>query len=126
VRLAIKDQLQEIAARGTQIAMPAGLEDKIATNVQRVDDKTFLALSPDDTQEILAGLRPLFSPNGVLTVLVTKSSQVRPFVRRLAQIEFPRLYVMSQDELAASKAELDQTAVEHSAESTAVGASTDE
>jgi len=47
----------------------------------------------------MRALRDLVRPSDRRVVLVTRSSELRPFLRRLVEFEFPYLMVLSRDEM---------------------------
>ena len=99
-RLRMKDLLPVHLPR---IPLPVEVEASIASGITRVGDKVFLALAPDPVREALAALRERLAERGAERgagqALIVSSGEVRPFVRALAEVEFPLLTVLSQEEL---------------------------
>jgi flagellar biosynthesis component FlhA len=98
VRLALKSSLPGNQPGTVRVPLPDNVESMIRTGLQRSGRKVWLALPPETTQQALGIIRSLVRP-GVRQVLVTADSEVRPFVRRLAELEFPDLMVISSDEV---------------------------
>ncbi len=72
----------------------------LAAAVLREGDAAVLAIEPELTQEVLAAVRVAVgeaqdAPNGVILV---DDWRLRPFVRRLVELEFPHLWVLSRRE----------------------------
>ena len=67
-------------------------------------NKTFLAIPPEETQDLLTDVRTLLADIEGQVALVTSDSRMRPFVRRLVELEFPDLMVLSRDELMPNPA----------------------
>jgi len=77
---------------GFQVEMRKWLADQ--------DGKTFFAIPPEETQQMLAAVRDAVSGKvGNKWTLVVTDERIRPFTRRLFEIEFPYLNVLSSREL---------------------------
>lgn len=64
------------------------------------DSGPFFAIPPEETQELLAAFREGVEDKKQATVVVVTCTEgIRPFVARLIELEFPRVLVMSSDEL---------------------------
>jgi tetratricopeptide (TPR) repeat protein len=99
VRLQLKEELPGNNAYTKLINLPFEIENQIANWIWPQNKKTYLAIPPEDTQELLSQIRELVNSNDVNQVLVVQKSEVRPFVRRLVELEYPFLMVLSQEEL---------------------------
>ena len=99
VRLALRAQLPGNAPPARHVSLPAELEKTIETWLERQNGKRFLAIAPEDTQEFLAGVRSLVDGARRDQVLVVRSSELRPFVRRVVELEFPYLMVLAEQEV---------------------------
>lgn len=72
------------------------IENLVSSALQRTPTGSYLALEPQVTQDILAAIRGQVSPPAPL--LVT-SVEVRPYLRRLVELELPWLHVLSRQDL---------------------------
>ncbi len=98
VRLQLKEILPGNSANDGLIALPSEIENKIADSILQQHDKTFLAMSPEETQSVLTEIREIVDPDHFNQVLVVKNANTRPFVRQLVAIEHPNLMVISKNE----------------------------
>jgi hypothetical protein len=103
VRLALKSSLPGNKPGTVHVPLPHNVESMIRTGLQRSGRKVWLALPPETTQQALGIIRSLVRP-GLRQVLVTADSEVRPFVRRVAELEFPDLMVISSEEVISHAA----------------------
>jgi tetratricopeptide (TPR) repeat protein len=65
-------------------------------------DATILALEPEPTQEILTSLRNevnSLQPSGSNPVIMVENQRIRRPVRKLVELEFPHLWVLSKSEI---------------------------
>jgi type III secretory pathway component EscV len=111
VRLRLFAALETAASGRNALDLP----DSVAATLQRfvvdVDGRTHLALPPEETQEALADIRTLVKAHeSAGSILVTKSERLRLFVRRLVEIEFPELMVVSAAELERMRGSVDTPA----------------
>lgn len=75
-------------------------EEEIKRWLQREEGKIFFAILPEQTQELLSAVRDFIGErNQERFVIVTQDADIRPFVRRLIELEFPRIMVLSSNEL---------------------------
>jgi type III secretion protein V len=100
VRLALKEQLPGNQPGAVQLALPAGLEERLAPWLSRESGAPFLALPPEETQDALAEVRELLAPyeGSPNVALVVANGELRLPVRRLIALEFPQLMVLSGEE----------------------------
>jgi type III secretory pathway component EscV len=99
VRGALRASLPGNEPGARRLELPTALEDQIRPWVTTHAGKTFFALPPEDTQELLGEIRELLTENDAeQLVLVVQDGRTRPFVRRLVELEFPRIMVLAQDE----------------------------
>ncbi|MFY9226713.1 MAG: type III secretion system export apparatus subunit SctV [Blastocatellia bacterium] len=78
------------------------IEDAIRGAIRRTSSGTYIALDPAITQDILAAFRREIGnlpPTAQQPVIVT-DQEIRRFVRRIAELEFRNLAVLSYQELA--------------------------
>jgi tetratricopeptide (TPR) repeat protein len=103
VRLRLKDYLPGNNLAAPRMFLPEEIEQSIERGVWREGGKTFLALTPEETQEILSEIRELIGSNSKKLILVTRSAELRPVIRRLVELEFPDLVVTSIEELLSQE-----------------------
>lgn len=99
VRLQLKEMLPGNNTKAKLINLPYEIESKFANWIWQQNNKTFFAIPPEDTQELLSQIRELVNSSDVNEVLVVHRAEVRPFVRRLVELEYPTLMVLSLEEL---------------------------
>jgi tetratricopeptide (TPR) repeat protein len=82
-------------------SLGARFAEKINSSIQVVDSESYLALEPEDTQRCLKLVREKINsrPDLKPVVLLVENSAIRRFVRRLVELEFPYLFVLSREEL---------------------------
>ncbi len=74
-------------------------EEMIQKSIQRKYENPILLLEPEDCQEALTSIRRgVYSYNK--TTLVVKNAEIRPFVHKLIELEFPNINVLSYQELS--------------------------
>jgi type III secretory pathway component EscV len=98
VRMRLRAFLPGNRAGDVRARLPPAIEARIAPFVQVDGSKHFLAMLPEETQALLTDIRELVESNPDVT-LVTSSSLLRPMVRRLVSIEWPRMMVIASEEL---------------------------
>lgn len=87
------------AAPGTALLrLGPRLERALAERLLEYGDIHILALEPEPTQEALAAVRDGYDPAHP-TALVCEDPTLRPYVRRLVELEFPDLHVLAAAEL---------------------------
>ncbi|MEN6375100.1 MAG: FHIPEP family type III secretion protein [Smithella sp.] len=99
LRLRLKPQLPGNDVFAQHISVPPEIEAKISAEIQIQEGKIFLAMLPEETQEVLSAIRELVGTVARNQTLVVRDSVVRPFVRRLVELEWPDLLVLSQEEV---------------------------
>jgi tetratricopeptide (TPR) repeat protein len=80
------------------------LASLIADGIQRNGEATVLALEPQPTQDALAAFRAdvaKLAPTAKNPSLFVEDWQMRPFVRKLVELEFPHLAVLSRREVSS-------------------------
>jgi len=78
------------------------IEDLVSGSIQRTTTGNYLALDPDTTQDILHTFRQEFGnlpPTAQRPVIVT-DMEIRRYVRRLVEMDFESLNVLSYQELS--------------------------
>jgi tetratricopeptide (TPR) repeat protein len=76
-----------------------GFATAVNRSIWRADSEPLLAMEPELTQDALQAVRTAVQElDGPVAVLVEDAS-LRPFVRRLVELEFPYLMVLSRQEL---------------------------
>jgi tetratricopeptide (TPR) repeat protein len=100
VRHALRPVLPGNQPDARRAELPQDFEDQVDTWLWTMYGKTFFALPPEDTQDLLADIRALVSEHDEQDlVLVVRDGRLRPYLRRLVELEFPRLMVLAADEL---------------------------
>ena len=94
----------------TRIQAPESFEDGVSSRISGQDGIAFLDLRPEETQGLLDEMRAFLDEHGQNVVLIARSAQVRPFMRQLVAVEFPRVYVIAEEELLPLDENSDQPA----------------
>ncbi len=108
VRLRLKKWLPGNRENVARISLPVEIEDRIHNGLYSEEGKTFLALTPEETQELLSEVRSLVDSTSRNQAIITGSAELRPYVRRVLEIEFPDLAVLSDEELIEADADIAQ------------------
>jgi type III secretion protein V len=103
VRLALKSSLPGNEPGAERVTLPYEVERTIGAALPRSGRTVWLALPPETTQQVLGIIRSLVRP-GVRQVLVAADPGVRPFVRRVVELEFPDVMVMASEEIVSRTA----------------------
>lgn len=99
-RLTLKEDLPGNEAANRFLALSPEFEAEVMRNIRRTDGKIFFAIEPESTQALLAAVRDgVSSYRHWKTVIVTRSEGLRFQMRRLLEIEFPRVKILSAEEL---------------------------
>jgi flagellar biosynthesis component FlhA len=80
----------------------AGVEALLLGGLQRSSAGRVFTLDPESLQQLLAAIRQqmeLLGDNAEGLALLVADSTIRPFLRRLVMLEFPKLHVLSRREL---------------------------
>jgi type III secretory pathway component EscV len=99
-RRSIKDQLPGNSASFEFLYLSPAFEEEMNRWLRKVDGKIFFAIPPEETQALLTAFRSAIEgrkQNGL--AVVTRLPGIRPFFRRVIELEFPRVVVLSADEL---------------------------
>ena len=75
------------------------LEEAFADSIQIVDSLPCLAMNPETTQRILRTIRDMAARHTHSVALLVGNPSIRRFVRKLVELEFPHLFVLSGEEL---------------------------
>lgn len=102
VRLRLRRRLPGNSLRAARRELPAEIEDPLDQWLKHDNGKTFFAISPEATRNFLNAVRALVNPANDHEVLVVRSADLRPFIRRMVEVEFPSLMVIACDELIAA------------------------
>jgi type III secretion protein V len=103
MRLKLKEYLPGNSPKMNRIELTQQIEDQIAKWIHNVDDKKFFAIPPEETQDLLSEIRELVTWVNKHSVLVAQNTELRPYIRRLVELEFPDLMVISNEELLPQK-----------------------
>lgn len=99
LRLRLKSQLPGNRENDRRITVPAEIEDLLSPWIWEQKEAPFLAIPPEETQALLAAVRELADADDRHAVLVIARPPLRPFLRRLVEIEFPHMMVATREEL---------------------------
>jgi tetratricopeptide (TPR) repeat protein len=102
VRMVLRSDLPGNEGTRRLVGLSADFEREVENWVQERDGKTFFAIPPENTQDLLSAMREHLAGEVIRgrLALVVRNARLRPFVRRLIELEFPSLPVLSQAELA--------------------------
>jgi tetratricopeptide (TPR) repeat protein len=79
--------------------LPDATEDEIARSIAVADGVPYLQMDPAAVERTLALIRSWVHSQIDATTLVVRNAAIRRFARRLVELEFPGVMVLSQDEL---------------------------
>jgi tetratricopeptide (TPR) repeat protein len=100
VRLRLKRQLPGNGSAFVRLEVPTEWERWLSHE----NGRAIFAVSPREAHDLLAMVRGwMQSKQDSLHVLITRNPELRPFVRRLVETEFPRLAVLAQEETLSSE-----------------------
>jgi len=101
VRLALKRQLPGNTLTAQRLELSHEWEDRLASALQQGKHTITFNMSPEEKQEFLSMVDDWVRAHtqNWNMVLVTRNAELRPFIRLLVEEEFPRLMVLSQEEL---------------------------
>ncbi len=106
VRAALKRYISHKYTRGQSTLivylLDPHIEETVRSSVQHTSSGSYLALEPEITQEILAAVRNEVGnlpPSAQQPVILT-TMEIRRYFRKLVELEFPHLAVLSYQELS--------------------------
>lgn len=106
VRAALKRYISHKYTRGQSTLivylLDPQIEETVRSSVQHTSSGSYLALEPEITQEILAAVRNEVGnlpPSAQQPVILT-TMEIRRYFRKLVELEFPHLAVLSYQELS--------------------------
>jgi flagellar biosynthesis component FlhA len=100
IRLRLTAELAAAMRERLLLEMPPTLEQDLLPYLEQDNERTFFALPPQTTQDALSEIRALVSTHdNTKLALITRSGELRAFVRRLVELEFPDLMVFSAAEV---------------------------
>lgn len=79
------------------------IQDAFSNAIQRTAAGSYLALEPQFTQDVLAAVRGQVGSLGARAdgvPILVEAVEIRAYVRRLVELEFPQLHVLSRQDLA--------------------------
>ena len=106
VRAALKRYVSHKYARGQNTLivylLDPQIEETIRSSVQHTSSGSYLALEPEITQEILTAVRNEVGnlPPSAQQPVVLTTMEIRRYFRKLVELEFPHLAVVSYQELS--------------------------
>lgn len=84
--------------------LDSDIEDMIRNAIRRTDKGNYLALEPDVTQEIIEAVGKEIAshpfPPGAKPPVILTTAEVRRYFRKIIELEFPQLSVLSYQELS--------------------------
>jgi tetratricopeptide (TPR) repeat protein len=117
IRLRLKQWLPGNNPTAQRLELPVDWEETIAAGLRYDNDRVYFVAPPAEIARFLATIRDRVHSQGWNYVLVTRSPELRPFVRLLIESEFPFLAVLSEeellspDELQTDEAEIEEAGV---------------
>jgi len=106
VRAALKRYISHKYTRGQSTLivylLDPQIEETVRSSVQHTSSGSYLALEPEITQEILASVRNEVGnlPPSAQQPVVLTTMEIRRYFRKLVELEFPHLAVLSYQELS--------------------------
>jgi len=106
VRAALKRYISHKYTRGQSTLivylLDPQIEETVRSSVQHTSSGSYLALEPEITQEILAAVRNEVGnlPPSAQQPVVLTTMEIRRYFRKLVELEFPHLAVLSYQELS--------------------------
>jgi tetratricopeptide (TPR) repeat protein len=79
--------------------VPEWLEEEIGAAIQMADNMEYLMMEPERVQQALALVGQHLADHPDATAIVVENARIRRFARKLFELEYPRLFVISRDEL---------------------------
>ena len=98
VRLRLKPYLPGNGPQILRKQVPESVETRVARWLQAQDGKLYFSIPPEDTQDLLSTIRTYVEPFEKDIALVVRELRVRPFIRKLIELEFPNIMVMAEEE----------------------------
>ena len=98
---AFRERLAGNDGRHSLVGLSERFEAEIRRSLYERDDRAILAMEPERCQKALTAVRNQVKDqvNGRSIALVVEAPTLRPFVRKLVELEFPSLHVLSRPEL---------------------------
>ncbi|MBU4484427.1 type III secretion system export apparatus subunit SctV [bacterium] len=97
----------KFAGPGNSLAvylLDPGIEDMIKNSIRRTEKGNYLAIEPEITQEIVEAVGKEIAnhpfPPGAKPPVILTTADVRRYFRKIVELEFPQLSVLSYQELA--------------------------
>ena len=106
VRAALKRYISHKYTRGQSTLivylLDPQIEETVRSSVQHTSSGSYLALEPEITQEVLAAVRNEVGnlPPSAQQPVVLTTMEIRRYFRKLVELEFPHLAVLSYQELS--------------------------
>jgi flagellar biosynthesis component FlhA len=98
----IREKLPGTQASIALLKLGRSLEQTLSSSLLAYGDVHILALEPEITQEALSAVRTIYDPERP-SAIVCEDAILRPYIRRLVELEFPRLHVVTVSELAPER-----------------------
>ena len=106
VRAALKRYISHKYTRGQNTLivylLDPQIEETVRSSIQHTSSGSYLALEPEITQEILSAVRTEVGslPPTAQTPVILTTMEIRRYFRKLVELEFPHLAVLSYQELS--------------------------
>jgi tetratricopeptide (TPR) repeat protein len=100
LRVALKAELPFNKMTLQKFELPADLETRISAAVSTTGGKSFLAMKPDECQQLLQDIKPHIDTMNIdKQLLVVNTPGLRWFVRKLFDMDYPSLTIAGKNEL---------------------------
>jgi flagellar biosynthesis component FlhA len=99
VRLQLAKQLPGNGSRAPRGYAPESFESGISPWIVTQDGRLYLDIPPQVTQALMAEIREFLQHQAPNVTLIARDARIRPFMRQVVEIEFPRVFVIAEEEL---------------------------
>jgi tetratricopeptide (TPR) repeat protein len=106
----IRSQLPGNGPDISLLKLSNGFEKLMEDSIHREGNCSLLAMEPTICQEGLSAIRDEVTQGPSFMAILVENPRIRPFMRRLVELEFPNLFVLSRPEVEDEK---DKTVVEN-------------
>jgi len=107
---AFRRKVVESARRTHPLQISARFETAIGRSIYEHDSRQVLAMEPQECQAALSAIRDRTETS--VRALIVEDGRLRPFVRKLVELEFPQLSVFSRAELAKATGIADSESID--------------
>lgn len=103
IRVHMKRYITYRIAKGQSSAnvylLDPSLEDEIRSSIRETSEGSYLAMNPEQSQEIISSAKAIMSNKEQTSQVIVTSMDIRRFVHKLLVSDFPKLFVASYQEL---------------------------